>query len=461
MTFITYAQNFEDVLLWRALGHVRNGFYIDVGANDPEEHSVTKAFYDAGWRGINIEPLPMYADAFRSQRKRDINLAIAAGSSAGSLTLYDVESIPGWASPDAAVADMHRKDGHQVSELTVPVRTLASVCEEHARGDIHFLKVDVEGHEAEVLRGMDFKRFRPWIVVVEATLPGSRDSAHAAWESLVAGQHYSFVYFDGLNRYYVADEHPELKQAFGTQPNVFDDFIPHQLDKAWKTIERSHGETVDAHRRLGEAIQARDQSHALAHEALAQSRELLARDQQLREEMGQLREHQLQLLEQVNALSVQAANDAHTIASQQQQLAASYASGQQVQAWARDLEQRLIATHQSTSWRVTAPLRRLGAILRRLRTSQPRALLRRAVERATNNERLRRLVIPVLRRFPGLRTQVSKVLGAIKQQPELSDAAVLAPDLPELPAEIKALPASARRVATDLQAALGARHGNG
>lgn len=447
MTFITYAQNFEDVLLWRALGHVRSGFYIDVGANDPEEHSVTKAFYDAGWRGINIEPLPMYAQAFRDQRKRDINLAIAAGSSAGSLTLYDVESIPGWASPDAAVADMHRKDGHQVSELTVPVRTLTSICEEHARGDIHFLKVDVEGHEAEVLRGMDFQRFRPWIVVVEATLPGSRDSAHASWESLVAGQRYSFACFDGLNRYYVADEHPELKQSFGTQPNVFDDFIPHQLDKAWKTIERSHGETVEAHRRLGEAVARGDELNALAHEAMAQSRELLARDQQLRE--------------QVNSLSVQVANDAHAIANLQKQLAAAEASGHQVHLWARDLEQRLIATHQSTSWRVTAPLRRASAILRRLRSSQPRALLRRAVERATNNERLRRLVIPVLRRFPGLRTQVSKVLGAIKQQPELSDAAVLAPDVPELPAEIKALPASARRVAADLQRALGARRGNG
>ena len=60
MRFISYAQNNEDVLLWRALGHVRDGFYIDVGANDPVEHSVTKAFYDAGWRGISIEPLPAF-----------------------------------------------------------------------------------------------------------------------------------------------------------------------------------------------------------------------------------------------------------------------------------------------------------------------------------------------------------------------------------------------------------------
>jgi hypothetical protein len=56
MRFISYAQNFEDVMLWRALKGLKKGFYIDVGAHDPEVDSVTKAFYDRGWCGINIEP---------------------------------------------------------------------------------------------------------------------------------------------------------------------------------------------------------------------------------------------------------------------------------------------------------------------------------------------------------------------------------------------------------------------
>ena len=43
---ISYAQNFEDVILWRALKHVEAGRYIDIGANDPEKDSVTKVFYD-------------------------------------------------------------------------------------------------------------------------------------------------------------------------------------------------------------------------------------------------------------------------------------------------------------------------------------------------------------------------------------------------------------------------------
>ena len=57
MTFISYAQNFEDVILWRAFKNLQNGFYVDVGANDPINDSVTQAFYEKGWRGINIEPI--------------------------------------------------------------------------------------------------------------------------------------------------------------------------------------------------------------------------------------------------------------------------------------------------------------------------------------------------------------------------------------------------------------------
>ncbi len=41
---ISYAQNFEDVLLWRALKNVHEGFYIDLSVQDPEEESVCLVF---------------------------------------------------------------------------------------------------------------------------------------------------------------------------------------------------------------------------------------------------------------------------------------------------------------------------------------------------------------------------------------------------------------------------------
>jgi len=58
--FVSYAQNGEDLLLWRMLHDVDLGTFIDVGAFEPETHSVTRAFYERGWSGINVEPVPKY-----------------------------------------------------------------------------------------------------------------------------------------------------------------------------------------------------------------------------------------------------------------------------------------------------------------------------------------------------------------------------------------------------------------
>jgi hypothetical protein len=90
--FISYAQNFGDVLLWRALKHVENGFYIDVGASDPKEDSVIKAFYDFGWSGINIEPVVRFYKKLQNHRPRDLNLNCAVSSKAGEVTIYDVDA---------------------------------------------------------------------------------------------------------------------------------------------------------------------------------------------------------------------------------------------------------------------------------------------------------------------------------------------------------------------------------
>ena len=77
-------------MLWRALRDVEHGFYVDVGAADPEEWSVTRAFYDRGWSGINVEPLDEYFDKLVQARPRDTNLKVAVGRAAGLRTLHAI-----------------------------------------------------------------------------------------------------------------------------------------------------------------------------------------------------------------------------------------------------------------------------------------------------------------------------------------------------------------------------------
>ena len=224
MTFISYAQNYEDVMLWRALQHVENGFYIDVGAYSPSSDSVTKAFYDASWRGINIEPNPMFIEEYNDERKGDINLSVAISDKVGESEMFFV-SNPGLSSLSKEIAEGHSKLGWKTTPSAVKVRTLADICEEHCLGkEIHFLKVDIEGFEKQALKGNDWSKFRPWVVVVEATLPMSQIENYKDWEPILIDAQYIFAYADGLNRFYVSKEHTELLSAFKYPPNVFDEF---------------------------------------------------------------------------------------------------------------------------------------------------------------------------------------------------------------------------------------------
>lgn len=224
--FISYAQNLEDVMLWRALKHVDHGFYVDAGAASPVELSVTEAFYERGWHGVNIEPQPVYHRELTIARPLDVNLMVAAGDRTTNLTLYVVGET-GLSTLDESEAEERRREGWSVVEETVRVESLASIWAEHVGPDqpVHFLKIDVEGFERQVLEGGDWVANRPWIVVVESTLPQKQAPSHDRWEKILTDGGYEFVYADGLNRFYVSGEHRELASAFEYPPNVFDDFV--------------------------------------------------------------------------------------------------------------------------------------------------------------------------------------------------------------------------------------------
>ncbi|MEN4902075.1 FkbM family methyltransferase [Luteimonas sp. TWI1437] len=220
---ISYAQNFEDVILWRALGQVREGTYIDIGAQSPEEHSVSRLFYLKGWRGVHVEPAAYYAQALREARPDEQVIQAAVSDESGSLRFYDIPDT-GLSTLEVDIAERHAQAGFHVSEVDVPAMTLDEVFECVAAQQVHWLKIDVEGAEHQVIAGWQ-SGHRPWILVIESTRPLSPEPSHDGWEPMVLAKGYTFAYFDGLNRFYVSDEHLELLSALACGPNVFDDFV--------------------------------------------------------------------------------------------------------------------------------------------------------------------------------------------------------------------------------------------
>jgi FkbM family methyltransferase len=232
MTMVSYAQNHEDVLLDRAFPRGKPGFYIDVGANEPVRNSVTRHFYELGWHGINVEPATHPFGLLAAERERDVNLNVAVSDAEGELTLYELPpDLSAGSTLSDANAARHREAGHPAVERTVPTLTLAQICERHADATIDFLSVDVEGHEREVLAGGDWKKWRPRIVVVEATEPTTTIPAHEKWEGILLDAGYLFAAFDGLNRYYVREEDADLAPVLAVPVNCLDDYTPHELSR--------------------------------------------------------------------------------------------------------------------------------------------------------------------------------------------------------------------------------------
>jgi FkbM family methyltransferase len=288
VTTVSYAQNHEDILLDRAFARGRPGFYIDVGAHEPVNYSVTKHFYDLGWHGINVEPSTRLFEMLRAARPRDTNLNIALSDKPGELTFYEYPpEYAGLSTLSEHTAARHRQAGMVGVERRVPTGTLAEVCERHAEGTIDFLSVDVEGHELEVLSGGDWERWRPRIVVVEATEPmgveGAGDTprrmipTHGDWEHILLNAGYLFAAFDGLNRFYVRSEDADLAEALSVPVNVADGYVSHgylQMSRQ-QAADWAANQTLRAeYRDLAAEVRSLRERAEKAERALTATREL-------------------------------------------------------------------------------------------------------------------------------------------------------------------------------------------
>lgn len=210
----------EDIVLRRALRHRSPGRYIDVGAHSPVGSSVTKLLHNEGWRGINIEPVRHLYEDLVADRPDDVNLHAGVSDRQGVMRFFDVIEDPQRSTFSTALADHYREVGMQVHSVDVDVVTLDEVFRTHVTGPVDFLKVDVEGHEQAVFRGLDLSTHRPHIIVAESTLDA------AGWVDDVLASDYRAALFDGCNQFFVAAEHAdELFEALSYPACPLDDYV--------------------------------------------------------------------------------------------------------------------------------------------------------------------------------------------------------------------------------------------
>lgn len=404
--FISYAQNFEDVILWRVLGHVEGGRYIDVGAQSPDIDSVSRAFYERGWRGIHVEPTQHYSDLLRTRRPDESVLQVVVTDVPGEMRFFDVEGT-GLSTLDEQIAQDHRNAGFRVSEVRVPAVTLDAVFDAVGPDEIHWLKIDVEGAEQQVVESWNGGR-RPWVLVIEGTRPQSPELSHYQWEPLVLRKGYVFAYFDGLNRFYVSEEHPELMAALTCGPNVFDHFVlaPESAFCAAANAAAAERES-HLHAAIGErdrvvAELAERESKAVGENVKLQS--LLAEQETRR-----------QAMEQEIMLLVEAVESCEAEFQRERRNGAEYRIELDRVHNALLAERAMVAElRASTSWRITAPMRAVS-IFARHAVSAPRVLVRDvtlgAMRLILQRPRLSSLVNRIVRIVPPLHQRLRLAAG--------------------------------------------------
>lgn len=369
---VSYAQHGEDVVLLRALQDVENGFYIDVGAYDPTDESVTRLFYDRGWRGVNIDPSPEAIARFEADRPDEVNLAVAAGDRDGEAEFF-VSDVPGWSTTDARVGEGLDGQGRVARRMTVPMRRLSSILDSLPPRTVDFLKIDAEGSESDVIAGLDLARHRPRVIVLEGVAPIVGDGNIAPALALLVGAGYVCAGFDGLNHYLTAEA--GLIDRLIAPANPTDGYVRHNVVQMQRSMATLQG--------LVATLQG--QVAALQGEVSKQQTEQAS----LTDDASRLQTELTRVLGSWEDARRQRDQLVAAVADREDQIAALTEARSDVLASLAEVTQELEGIKAGVSWRITAPIRLAGGLVRPGRRPTAGRLLSRGDA--------------TLRRFPGAR----------------------------------------------------------
>jgi FkbM family methyltransferase len=188
----------ESELVWNVFNKRSDGFFLDIGANEPKQSSQTWFLEQQGWRGILVEPLRALCERLEVGRPRSRVVRAACGPPGHPPELlFHVADPP---SKSSLVPNLIDADTPFVGTEVVPVKTVDELLAEAGDPRIDFVSIDVEGTQLDVLLGFDLWRCRPGMLLLEDHLFSLQ--AH----KLLKRKGFSLIKRTGLNNWYAPRE---------------------------------------------------------------------------------------------------------------------------------------------------------------------------------------------------------------------------------------------------------------
>lgn len=188
-----YSQEGEDIVIDRYFQHKTKGFYVEVGAHHPFRFSNTYRFYRRGWRGVCIEPLLSCKKLFAKYRPNDIFINKGVGSSKNKLDYYMFnESALNTFDPIIVEKLKNHKKYKVISIQKVELEPLESILSNIGIDNIDFISIDVEGLDFEVIKSLDWYKYRPTLIIMESLGRKGLDFLHDPAYIYLVDQGYYF-----------------------------------------------------------------------------------------------------------------------------------------------------------------------------------------------------------------------------------------------------------------------------
>jgi FkbM family methyltransferase len=205
-----YSQHGEDFLLDRLFENQPRGFFVEVGCIDGIRFSNTLSFEERGWKGICIEAHADYIEALRRNRPGSVVEHCAAGEADEDAVAFYANFRGSLSSLDKTQEERFKSFGRYFGGFTeqkVPKRRLDTVLARERVEQIDILSVDVEGYELQVMSGLDLRRYRPSVMVIEV----DGKAQEAVLDAAILPHGYAKWICFGGNLFYLAD--PSLASA--------------------------------------------------------------------------------------------------------------------------------------------------------------------------------------------------------------------------------------------------------